>query len=449
MSATHSALDPRHTRELVADHNVVALSQIVGEASPREVMVLLESLPATAAAVVFRMLGKDVAMEVFDRLKAVTQADLVHELSQNEVTDFFAELDPDDQVELLDELPAKVAGRLLRSVEGPEIQGTMTILGYPQGSLGRKMSPHYARTQPTETAAEAIARLATVANTAETIYTVPVTGDGRVLLGVVSLRDLLGAQPNTQVKALMATPVSAHVSEDAEDAARRCLDYRVLAMPVLDSENRLVGIFTIDDAIRIIADADAEDQARAGASEPLRRPYLLTPVLSITRARIVWLLVLALSGILTVNVLELFEATLQQKVALALFIPLLTGIGGNTGSQAATTVTRALAIGDVEARDALPVAAKESRTGLMLGTLLGMLGFAVASVFYGTGVGAVIGITLLVVCPLAATVGGVMPLVAKACRVDPAVFSTPFISTFCDATGLLVYFTVATVVLGL
>jgi magnesium transporter len=195
--------------------------------------------------------------------------------------------------------------------------------------------------------------------------------------------------------------------------------------------------------------AVAEDQARAGASERLRRPYLLTSVPRIAKARIVWLLVLALSAVLTVQVLELFEATLSQQVALALFIPLLIGIGGNTGSQAATTITRALALGDVGLRDILKVASKEVRTGLLLGIVLALLAFAVASPFYGLGIGTVIGLTLLLNCPIAATVGGVIPLVARACRVDPAVFSTPFISTFCDATGLLVYFTVAVAVLGL
>gem|GEM_PF-145435 len=192
-----------------------------------------------------------------------------------------------------------------------------------------------------------------------------------------------------------------------------------------------------------------EDSARAGGSEPLRRPYLLTPVFRIARARVVWLLALAISAVLTVEVLEIFESTLDQVVALALFIPLLTGIGGNTGSRAATTVTRALSLGNVRKRDFAEVAFKEFRTGIALGLALGIIAFCVASLVYGVDIRLVIGITIIANCPIAATMGGLIPLVAQACKVDPAVFSTPFISTFCDATGLLLCFSVAITILGL
>src|SRR5690606_3921439 len=191
------------------------------------------------------------------------------------------------------------------------------------------------------------------------------------------------------------------------------------------------------------------DQARAGGTEPLRRPYLSTPLTSIVRSRVVWLLFLALGATLTVQVLGVFEETLEQMVVLSLFIPLLIGTGGNTGNQAATTLTRALALDDVRPRDILRVLAREVRAGLSLGLLLGGVGFAVASLAYGLDIGSVIGMTLLAVCTMAATVGGAMPLVGKAVGVDPAVFSNPFITTFVDATGLLVYFVIARAVLGL
>ena len=219
-------------------------------------------------------------------------------------------------------------------------------------------------------------------------------------------------------------------------------------MPIVDSEVRLLGILTVDDAHQILRDAEEEDTARAGGSEPLRRPYLTTSIFLIARSRVVWLLVLAVSALLTVQVLEVFEATLEQMVVLALFIPLLTGTGGNTGSQAATTITRALALGEVRPRDIGRVLLREVRVGTMLGLLLGTLGFALASLVYDVPTGVVIGTTLLCVCAMAATVGGAMPILAKTIRVDPAVFSTPFITTFCDATGLLIYFTIAKAILG-
>jgi len=205
----------------------------------------------------------------------------------------------------------------------------------------------------------------------------------------------------------------------------------------------------VDDALRILEDADSEDQARIAGSEPLRRPYLSTPVRAIVRSRVVWLLVLAVGATLTIRVLEAFEATISQMVVLSVFIPLLIGTGGNTGNQAATTLTRALALGDVALRDIGRVLAREARTGLSLGLILGTAGFVLATLFYGPPVGAVIGLTLLAICTLAATVGGAMPLAAKRLRADPAVFSNPFITTFVDAAGLIIYFLIARAVLNL
>ncbi|MGO1654509.1 MAG: magnesium transporter, partial [Brevibacterium yomogidense] len=214
-------------------------------------------------------------------------------------------------------------------------------------------------------------------------------------------------------------------------------------------EERIVGILTMDDVLDIIDEEDAEDVARGSGSEPLNRSYLSSSILRIVRSRIVWLLVLAVSAILTVQVLEVYEDRLDQVVVLALFIPLLTGTGGNTGNQAATTVTRALAVGEVRIRDLGRVIWRELRVGALLGSVLGALGFAVAGLAYSWAIGIVIGLTLLSVCIMAATVGGLMPIIAKRIGADPAVFSNPFISTFCDATGLILYFTIATAVLGL
>jgi magnesium transporter len=222
----------------------------------------------------------------------------------------------------------------------------------------------------------------------------------------------------------------------------------LLVLPVVDRESRLVGILTIDDAVRILEREESEDVARQGGAEPLRRPYLSTPLMNIVRSRVVWLLVLAVGATLTVQVLSVFETTLAHMTALALFVPLLIGTGGNTGNQAATTVTRALALGDVRPRDVLRVLSREARTGAVLGLLLGARGFAITGAIYDLQVGLVIGLTLLAVCTLAATVGGIMPLVARTIRVDPAVFSNPFITTFVDAIGLIVYFLIARAVLG-
>jgi magnesium transporter len=236
-------------------------------------------------------------------------------------------------------------------------------------------------------------------------------------------------------------------TDDAETSARYCADLKVLVLPVVDNESRLLGILTVDDALRILESAETEDQARIAGTEPLRRPYLANPVSNLVRSRVVWLLVLAVGATLTVQVLEVFEATLNQAVKLAVFVPLLIGTGGNTGNQAATTVTRALALGDVGPRDLAKVLARELRVGFSLGLLLGSVAFVLVNVVYDRSLGTVLGLALLSVCTMAATVGGAMPLLARAIRTDPAVFSNPFISTFVDATGLMLYFLIAKAVL--
>lgn len=311
------------------------------------------------------------------------------------------------------------------------------------------MSPEFVATRTDLTVAETLARVRSRLRDAETIYTLPVVESSRQVVGVVSLRDLMEADGDELVGEIMSDAVVASVDEDAEVAARRCAEQGHLALPIVDSETRLVGILTIDDAVRIIEHEESEDSARQGGTEPLRRPYLSTPTFRIVRSRIVWLLVLAVGATLTVQVLSHFEATIAQVTILSLFVPLLIGTGGNTGNQAATTVTRALALNDVRPRDILRVLAKELRVGALLGAVLGLLGFAVATLVYDVRIGVVIGLTLLAVCTMAATVGGVMPLIARALKVDPAVFSNPFITTFVDAAGLIIYFLIATAVLGL
>jgi magnesium transporter len=255
------------------------------------------------------------------------------------------------------------------------------------------------------------------------------------------------ADPQQSVASLMRTADFAHATDSAEDAARLCADSKHLALPVVDNDRRLVGILTVDDALDILEEADSEDQARIGSAETPRQPYLTTSVATLVRTRVVWLLVLAIGAALTVQVLDTFESTLAEVVTLALFVPLLIGTGGNTGNQAATTVTRALALQDVTPGDIAKVLGREFRVGLCLGLILGTVGFTITSLLFDRSIGTVIGLTLLSVCTMAATVGGAMPLLAKAVHADPAVFSNPFITTFVDASGLVIYFLIAKAVL--
>ena len=433
----------------LANQDLAALAATLAPVADAELVSVFERLTLRQRAVIFRLLPKETAVAVFDALDPALQGDLLEGLHDTEVARLFAELDPDDRAWLLEEVPAVLATRLLRDLPGSERALTAALLGYPQGGVGRRMTPEYVSVRERATVAIALDRVRDRLADAETVYTIPVLDNARRIVGIVSLRELLAADPNAEISTLMQEAHTAKAADSAEEAARRCTDLSLLALPIVDSEQRLVGMLTIDDAVRILEFEESEDSARQGGTEPLRRPYLSTPVRTLVRSRVVWLLVLAVGATLTVQVLEVFEATLEQVTVLALFVPLLIGTGGNTGNQAATTVTRALALGDVRPRDILRVLSRELRTGAMLGLLLGTLGFAIASLIYSVEIGLVIGLTLLAVCTVAAAVGGSMPLLARAVKVDPAVFSNPFISTFVDATGLIVYFVIARTILEL
>jgi len=416
---------------------------------PTEVVKVLSRLNHRHRAIVYRLLEKDVALTAFEGLTPALQSDLLDALQEHETTELFLEMSPDQRVWLLDELPAKVASNLLLGLDVEERDQTSTLLGYPDDAIGRRMSPRFVALGAHRTVAEARQYVEGELATAETVYYLPVVDEGRRVLGETTLRSLMRSDDAEVLKDIMRPTHSAHVRESAETVARRMARQGAFATAIVDDEQRLVGIVTLDDAVRILEYEESQDVSRQGGVEALRRPYLSTPVLRLVRSRITWLLVLALGGTLTVQVLSVFEDSLEQVTALALFVPLLIGIGGNTGNQAATTVTRALALHDVEPRDVFRVLTRELRTGFCLGLLLGALGLVITGLIFEFDVGLIIGLTLLAICCVAASVGGVMPLIAKKVKVDPAVFSNPFISTFVDATGLIIYFLIARAILGI
>jgi magnesium transporter len=436
-------------RKALIDGDLATADTEAQSLTPARTIDVMERLSAKQRAVLYRLLPKQQASDVFEDLAPVLQKELIESLQDEEVAAAFDDLDPDDRVALLDEVPATVAARLMQGLSPEELELTADILGYPKKSIGRRMSPEVFGLDPATTASRALGDVQRVIDEAETIYTLPVTDQDRRLRGVVSLRDLMTASPDQSVAEIMRPADFARATEPAEDAARRCADSKHLALPVVDSDQRLVGILTVDDALDILEEADSEDQARIGGAENLRQPYLTTSIGTLVRSRVVWLLVLAIGAALTVQVLDTFESTLAEVVTLALFVPLLIGTGGNTGNQAATTVTRALALQDVAPGDIAKVLGREFRVGLSLGLILGAVGFVITSIVFDRSIGTVIGLTLLSVCTMAATVGGAMPLLAKAVRADPAVFSNPFITTFVDATGLVIYFLIAKAVLNI
>jgi magnesium transporter len=450
LSGTPDAVPTVDPDELLTSGDLDLIGRWLEHADVVEIADELSRLPSERRAVPFRLLGRDRALEVFELLDPSLQQELLEGMREANVRQLFEELDPDDRARLTEELPAKVAHRLLAGLSPNERRLTATLLGYPEDSAGRLMSPEIASLRAGMTATAALERLRRIGHSAETIYALPVTDDRRRLLGMLGLRDLVLADPDALVGDLMDTDVfSARVDADQEQAARLIREADLLALPIVDSEDRLVGVVTVDDAMEVLEEEETEDVARSGGAEPLGRPYLATSVMQIARSRVVWLLVLIVAATLTVNVLHAFEETLSQAVTLALFIPLVIGTGGNTGAQAATTVTRALAVGEVRFDDLRVVVLREARVGLVLGAMLGLLAFVPTWLFVGREIAIVVSVTLLTVCTLAALVGSLLPLVARRVGVDPAVVSAPFITTLVDATGLVVYFVVARTVLGL
>jgi magnesium transporter len=418
----------------------------------------LTRLDRTHRALAFRLLPKDLALAAFEALDPPVQGELLDGLRDEAVREFVARLDPDDRVELLEELPAKVVNKLLADLSPHERRLTTELLGYPPNAVGRVMSPEYVALKATMTAAEALKRVRAVGAAAETIYTLPVIAEDRRLIGVTSLRRVVMAPPDTMVAGLMTEPIWASALTDQEQAARLLQEADLLALPIVDAEDRLVGVFTFDDAMEVLEGADTEDAARVGGSEPLSVPYLMASVPQISRTRAMWLLVLMVAATLTVLVLNTFESELEAVVVLALFVPLLIGTGGNAGAQAATTVTRALAVGEVRFRDLGRVLGREARVGLMLGAMLAVVAFLAGTLFVlltrelgladSARIAGVLSLSLVGICTLAATAGAFMPMMAKRLGIDPAVVSAPFITTTVDATGLMIYFLVARLLLS-
>ncbi|MFM2019939.1 MAG: hypothetical protein RL718_520 [Actinomycetota bacterium] len=429
--------------------DVKAIARHLEELAPHEIAEELTRLDAVESALVWRVLPKDEALEVFEELDAATQQLVLSGMRDQAFRDLLERMDPDDRVRLLGEAPASFVKKVLAGLSPKERKMTAELLGYPEETVGRYMSPEVIVTSETSTVSEVLATIRKKGKTAETVAVLAVVDKQRRFLGSVDLTELVMADEDTLVSAITDPDAStALVTDDVESAARLLQDTNHLALIVLDTDNRVVGIFTVDDAIDIIEEANSEDFARQAASLPSSGHYLSGKVFTLARLRIVWLLFLIVAATLTVSVLQLFESSLEKFTALALFMPMLIGTGGNVGAQAATSAVRAIALGEVRPQDVLRVAWRESRVGLLLGVGLGLVGMVAGWLVASWQVGATVAIAILVVCMWAATVGAVMPLAAKAMKIDPAVISAPMVTTLVDATGLIIYFLVAGLILG-
>ncbi|GAB3453094.1 magnesium transporter [Streptomonospora sediminis] len=435
--------------ELVETNDLTGIRLWLAEHQPFEIADELERMASHVALVPFRLLDKDRELEVFEELDPVHQQEILLGLRDAAFHELLESMDPDDRVRLIGEAPAKVATRALAGLSPAQRKMTAALLGYPEGSVGRFMTPETVILHRDLTVGRALEVVRAKGADAETVYTLPVVDDGRRLAGTVQLSDLVINDDESLVKDIVDVLVPrVSATEPAEEAARLMQQANLVALPAVDSEERFVGLLTFDDALELIEAADSEDIARQSGASPVAGHYVAAGVVRLARARSVWLLLLIVAATLTVNVMQGFQATLEQVTALALFVPMLTGTGGNVGSQSATAIVRALAVGEVRLRDLPKVAWKESRVGLLLGLMLACIAMLIGTALVGVQVASVVAASVIAICTWAAVIGSTMPLLARRVGVDPAVVSAPLVSTLVDATGLLIYFTIARLVLG-
>ena len=443
-------LDDVALKDALASGRVGDIATWLDERAPHDIAEEFTRLDSVQSALVWRLLNRDRALEVFEELDAREQQELLNGMRDQAFRDILESMDPDDRARMLGEAPAIFVQRVLQGLSAKERAMTASLLGYPEDSVGRVMSPEVVTVQESTPVPEILKVVKRKGKDAETIDILAVVDRARKMVGFVDLSQVVMADENLTAGDLAdVSAPSIPVTEDAERAARLVQETNKLGLLVVDSEDRVLGVLTVDDALEIIEAADTEDVARQAATLPSSGHYLSASPIQLAGLRVVWLLILIVAATLTVSVLQLFETSLEAVTALALFIPLLVGTGGNVGSQAATSAVRALAVGEVRPSDALRVAWRESRVGLLLGMVLGVLAFGAGWIVSGIPVALTVGISVLLVCVWAATVGSMMPLMAKALGIDPAVISAPMVTTLVDATGLVIYFLTAGVVLGL
>ncbi len=424
---------------------------IMADLHPADIADLLDVLDEDLRVQAFNLLEDEIASEVLDETQAEATQDLLEAVPDERLADLLEELPMDDAAELLGEMPPEQAETLIALMEPEEAAEVRGLLEYGDETAGRLMTEKVVRIRRRWTAQETIEHLRTIDPETETLAYLYVVDDEDHLVGVVPLRDLITAPANALIRDIMEPDVIyVTVDTDQEEVARMVAKYDFFAIPVVDRQGRLAGIITHDDVVDILEEEFTEDVQRLGGSQPLERPYFALSIPQVVRKRIGWLLLLFAAGSLTGMVMRHFESEMATMVALGTFIPLIIGTGGNAGSQTVATIIRALALDDVRTTDLPRVLMREALTGLGVGIVLGLIGMALALI-WGTGprMGLTVAATLPAVCVWAEVVGSLIPITADRIGIDPALVSTPFISTLVDATGLFIYFTMAQVVLGL
>ncbi len=437
---------------LLEQKNYSELKELLSNQNEADIAAVFEELPQEKLPLVYRILPKELAAEVFVNMETDAQELLIHAFSDNELREVLDELYVDDAVDIIEEMPATVVKRILMHTD-PEMRKSINeILQYPEDSAGSLMTTEYVDLKKYMTVGDAFTRIRRTGVDKETIYICYVTDENRKLLGIVTVKDLLLSDESEKIFEIMDTNIIATTTlEDKEIVAEKFRKYDLLALPVVDRENRLVGIITIDDAMDVLQDENTEDIEKMAAITPTDKPYLKMSVFEIWKKRFPWLLLLMVSATFTGSIIQNSEEALQAYVVLTAYIPMLMGTGGNCGGQSSTTIIRGLSLGEIEFRDTFKVIWKEFRVAFFCGVTLAVVNFGRLLLMdhVSVMVAGVVSVSMILTIILAKFIGCSLPILAKKIHLDPAVMANPFITTIVDALSLLIYFRVASIMLGI
>ena len=438
---------------LTAQKKYPALRDILVTMNPSDIAILFDDLEESTLPLLFRLLPKDLAAETFVEMEPDLQEMLIRGFSDSELKEVVDELYVDDAVDLVEEMPANVVKRILRQADAETRKLINDILKYPEDSAGSIMTTEFIDLRPTMTVADAVKHIRRNGLDSETINTCYITDEGKQLMGIVSIRTLILAEEDAVLSDIMEDSViSVTTLTDQEEATAMISRYNFTVLPVVDGEQRLVGIITVDDAMDVMEDEATEDIEIMGGVTPVDTPYLRTSVFQFWRARIPWLMLLMVGATFTGMILNHYENALAQITVLTMFIPMLMDTGGNSGSQCSVTVIRALSLGDIEFKDFLAVLWKELRVAVLCGISLAVVTFVkillIDRMLLGNDdisllVALAVCLTMLLVVVVAKLIGCMLPMLADRLGLDPAVMSSPFITTIVDALSLLLYFAIA------
>lgn len=431
---------------LLEEKKYQELKQVLNEMESADIAAMFEELPESKMTLLFRLLSKETAAEVFVELESDTQEVLITSFSDSELKEVLEELYVDDAVDIIEEMPANVVKRILLHSNSEMRQSINLILQYPKDSAGSIMTVEYVDLKENMTVEDAFLHIRRTGVDKETVYTCYVTDPNRKLVGLVTVKDLLLSDYSCTMSEIMETNIIyVNTLDDREDVARQFGKYDFLAIPVVDQERRLVGIVTVDDAIDVLEEENTEDIEKMAAITPSDKPYLKTGVFETWKHRIPWLLFLMISATFTGAIITYYNDALGAFTILSSFIPMLMDSGGNAGGQASVSIIRGIALGEIEFRDLFRVIWKESRVALLCGLTMAATNFLKLMFFdrVGIAVAAVVCLTLLLTIFCAKIVGCILPMLAKRIGFDPAVMASPFITTIVDALSLAIYFKIA------